>query len=121
GPFALRGGVKDSTFGFGSDLLLMDGKLKFSTDLYGSFTRTPTLKVTGAFEVFRSLYIIAGVSDALNRPGYLSTINGNTNVPIELDRLRYGRDYFVGTILQFSDADLATLLKVYGSLLVTAL
>jgi hypothetical protein len=32
--------------------------------------------------------------------------------------VRYGRDYFIGAALHFDDADLSTLLRVYGALLV---
>jgi phospholipid/cholesterol/gamma-HCH transport system substrate-binding protein len=51
----LRGGIKDSTFGVGADLLLGHGRLRFSADLFGSFTRTPRLKLAAAVAVFRSL------------------------------------------------------------------
>jgi hypothetical protein len=32
--------------------------------------------------------------------------------------VRYGRDYFVGTTLSFTDEDISVLLRVYGALLV---
>ena len=31
--------------------------------------------------------------------------------------MRYGRDYFLGATLQFTDADLASLARIYGALL----
>jgi phospholipid/cholesterol/gamma-HCH transport system substrate-binding protein len=114
----VRGGLKDSTFGLGSDVLLSDGRLRFSADLFGSFQRTPRLKVSAAFAVFRSIYVIAGIDDALNAPGYLPILPDNADVPLDFKKVRYGRDYFVGAALQFTDADLATLLRVYGTLLV---
>jgi len=118
GRYAFRGGLKDSTFGFGADMLLFDGRLKLSADAFGSFQTTPRLKLTGALAVFRSLYVIGGVDDALNRPGYLSIVSGNVGVPTSLDKVRYGRDYFFGTTLQFTDEDVALLLRVYSALLV---
>ena len=118
GRVQFRGGLKDSTFGIGGDLLLGDGRLQLSTDLFGSFTRSPRVKVTAALAVFRSVYIMAGVDDALNSPGDLSIRTGNTDVPGELAKLHYGRDYFLGASIHFDDADLATLLRVYGALLV---
>lgn len=118
GALQVRGGIKDSTFGFGADVLLQRGKLRFSTDLFGSFQRTPRLKLAAAFAVFRSLYVVAGVDDALNEPGYLSINGGNTEVPSDLEKVRYGRDYFLGASLHFSDVDLTTLLRVYGALLI---
>ncbi len=121
GALALRGGIKDSTFGLGADALMLDGALKLSADAYGSFTATPRIKLTGALAVFHSIYVLAGVDDALNTPGYLKVLSGNPGAPQVLDKLRYGRDYFLGTSLQFTDEDLAVLLRVYGAALVGAL
>lgn len=118
GRFAVRGGLKDSTFGAGIDALMLDGRLKLSTDVYGSFQRTPRVKVTGALAVFRSMYVLAGVDDALNTPGYLRIVSGNTQVPRQFDHVRYGRDYFLGATLVVNDADISVLLRVYGALLV---
>lgn len=121
GAIALRAGIKDSTFGAGADVLLMRGRLKFSTDMFGSFDRTPRLKVAAAFAVFKSIYVLAGIDDALNPPGSLQVITGNSPVPGALSEVHYGRDYFFGATLYFNEADLATLLRVYGALLVGAL
>jgi len=121
GPFRLRAGFKESTFGAGTDVLLMGNRLELSADAYGSFTPTPYIKIAGAFAVFSWLYINAGISDVFNSPGYLPILQGNTNVPIQFDTLRYGRDYFLGATLKFTDADFSTLLKVYGTILTTAL
>ncbi len=118
GFMQVRAGLKDSTFGIGADMLLMDGRLRLSADMFGSFYPTPRVKLAGAFAVFRSIYILAGVDDALNEPGELDIITGNTTVPQWFEKLTYGRDYFVGAALHFDDADLATLLRVYGALLV---
>lgn len=114
----LRGGLKDSTFGVGGDALLAAGRLRFSADLFGSFQRTPRLKLSAAFAVFRSIFVIAGIDDALNAPGYLNILPDNAPVPLDFQKVRYGRDYFIGASLHFTDADLATLLRVYGALLV---
>lgn len=118
GPISVRGGIKDSTFGAGIDTLLLDGRLKLSADLYGSFQTTPRLKIAGALAVFRSFYVLAGIDDALNEPGYLPIVTGNAAAPRTFDEVRYGRDYFVGTMLQFTDEDISVLLRVYGALLV---
>ena len=118
GPLSVRGGLKDSTFGIGADMLFLDGRLKVSTDVFGSFQRTPRVKVSGALEVFRSVYVLGGIDDALNKPGYLQIESGGTPVPQQFKSVRYGRDYFLGTMLIFNDADISTLLRVYGALLV---
>ena len=89
--------------------------------MFGAFDRTPRLKITAAFEVLRSAYIIAGIDDALNNPGYLQIVTGNTDVPKQFDTLRFGRDYFLGGTLYFTDEDLATMIRVYGALLVSLL
>jgi phospholipid/cholesterol/gamma-HCH transport system substrate-binding protein len=116
GMFQFRGGLKDSSPGIGMDVLA--GRLKVSADLFGSLDHTPRLKITGAFEVLRSAYIIAGVDDVLNKPGDLQIITGNTDVPIWFENLHFGRDYFLGGTLYFTDEDLATMIRVYGALLV---
>jgi phospholipid/cholesterol/gamma-HCH transport system substrate-binding protein len=116
--FQIRGGVKESTFGFGADVLMRQGRLKLSADLYGSYQYVPRLKLAGALAVFRSIYLIAGIDDVLNEPGYLPIDQGNTDVPKQFEEVRYGRDWFLGAELHFDDADLSTLLRVYGALLV---
>lgn len=116
--FQVRGGIKESTFGFGADVLLQEGRLKFSADMFGSYQKVPRVKLAGALAVFRSIYFVAGIDDALNAPGYLSIRKGNTDVPIQFDQVRFGRDYFLGAELHFDDADLSMLLRVYGALLV---
>ena len=119
GWFQLRGGIKDSNFGIGADALLLGhGKLKFSADFFGSFNPRPDLKLTAALEVFRSVYLLAGIDDVLNKGAYLPIETGSTTVPTTFEKLRYGRDYFLGATLQFTDADLTTLVRVYGALLV---
>jgi hypothetical protein len=97
---------------------MFEGRLKISADLYGAFDATPRLKLAGALAVFRQLYILGGIDDALNSPGYLSIRTGNTDVPTTFDKLRFGRDYFFGATLVLSDADITALLRVYGALLV---
>ncbi len=116
--FQIRGGLKESTFGFGADVLAGRGRLKLSADVYGGYTRTPRVKLAGALAVFRSIYLIAGVDDALTSPGYLSIANVTSEVPVYFDKVRYGRDYFLGATLHFDEADLAVLLRVYGALLI---
>ena len=117
GRLGLRGGIKESTFGLGVDVLFLDARLRMSADLFGAFDRTPRLKLAGAVQVFRDVYILAGVDDALNAPKYLSITSGNTAVPDRFQKLRYGRDYFLGASIHFDDEDLGVLLRVYGAML----
>jgi phospholipid/cholesterol/gamma-HCH transport system substrate-binding protein len=113
----LRAGMKDSTAGVGADVLLFKNRLRISTDLFGSFSRTPRLKVAGAFAIFRSLYVLAGIDDALNDPGELPIRTGNSDVPELFKEFKYGRDYFLGVGLKITDADLTTMLRFYGALI----
>ena len=117
----LRGGIKESTFGLGADILLNKGKLRFESDLFGSFDRTPRLKLAASLAVFRSIYILGGVDDVLNPPGSLRIIAGQTPVPQQFNTLRYGRDYFLGATLHFDDVDLGSIIRTYGALIVGAL
>lgn len=117
GAIQFRAGIKDSTFGAGTDLLLK-GRLKLSADVFGSYYRTPRVKLTAAIAVFEQLYIIGGIDDALNPHAELPVITGNSPVPGFFDTVHYGRDYFLGASLQFSDEDITTLLRLYGALLI---
>ena len=118
GHLNLRGGIKDSTFGVGADVLLNQGRLKLSADLFGSFNDpVPRLKLAAAIEVYRSIFLLGGVDDALNKPGYLSIIEGNTNVPQQFVSLRYGRDWFFGATITVNEDDLASMIRAYGALL----
>jgi phospholipid/cholesterol/gamma-HCH transport system substrate-binding protein len=123
----LRYGLKESTGGIGLDadvpwlqqvLPLGSGELRLSADVFdASFDRDPRLKVAAALRLFHHLYILGGVDDALNKPQYLSILPDGVATPTQFDELRYGRDYFFGGMLRFSDEDLSALLTVGGSAL----
>jgi len=95
-----------------------EGRLRLSADVFGSFYPTPRVKLTGAFAVYRTLYVLAGIDDALNPHEELPIVTGNTAVPNFFRTVHYGRDYFGGIMLQFNDEDLSTLLRLYGALLI---
>ncbi len=116
----LRYGIKESSGGVGVDANLRwwDQSLRLSLDAFdASFDRFPRVKLAMAVEVFRSLYILGGIDDALNAPGRLAINTGTAVVPNQFDTLRYGRDYFFGGMLRFNDEDLAALLTIGGSAL----
>lgn len=120
GPIALRAGIKESMFGAGVDGALGDGRLKLSLDVMeSSFDRVPRVKLAAALAVFRTLYIIGGVDDALVDGAYLpiQPWPAADDVPIQFQELHYGRDFFLGLSLNFSDTDMDRLLFVYGGLL----
>ncbi len=121
GPLQLRGGIKDSTPGIGADLVLHRNHVRLSADLFGNIGDVPDLKMSAAYAVFRGLYVLAGVDNALENPGYLPIRADASPVPEEFNKVRYGRDYFLGAALYFDDQDLATLLRFYGALLASAL
>jgi hypothetical protein len=89
-----------------------------SIDVFdASFDAYPRLKVAAALEVFRGIYILGGIDEALNAPATLSINTGDTDVPIQFEEFRYGRDVFAGAMIRFNDHDLAALLAVGGSAL----
>jgi phospholipid/cholesterol/gamma-HCH transport system substrate-binding protein len=116
----LRYGIKESTGGVGFDATTtwLNRRFNLSLDLFdATFDQLPRVKITGAFEMFRNVYILGGIDELLNDPGELSIITGNdpSGIPIQFEKLHYGRDYFLGAMLRFNDEDLAALLTVAGS------
>ena len=116
--FTLRYGIKESTGGVGADAetTWLNRRLKLSIDAFdATFDRFPRIKIAAAMEVFRHVYILGGVDELLNKPDTLTIVKGNDSVPIQFDTFRFGRDYFFGAMLRFTDDDLAALLSVAGS------
>jgi len=124
GPARVRFGFKDSTIGAGGDLNLFNRRLKLSADVFdATFARAPRVKLAASVEIFKFIYLLAGVDDALNPGGYLPIAPwpAAQDVPQYFEQVRYGRDYFVGGMLNITDADLAVMLRVYGALLLSGL
>jgi phospholipid/cholesterol/gamma-HCH transport system substrate-binding protein len=121
GPLQLRAGIKDSTPGLGADVVLRNNQIRLSADVFGDLQSTPDVKLAAAYGIFRGLYILGGVDSLISTPGYLPIRDDPSPVPNEFKSVRYGRDYFFGLMLNFDDRDLATLLRFYGALLLTAL
>ena len=122
GPFALRFGFKDSEIGAGADLSLWRGRVRLALDLTEApLAQLPRLKLAAALDVFRSIYVVGGIDDALNDGARLNIAPwpAAADVPIALEELRYGRDYFLGVNLAFNEADINTLLRIYGGLVAT--
>ena len=118
GWLTLRYGLKESTGGVGADTSFRwwNRSIKFSADVFdATWDNWPRVKLTAALEIFRYLYVIGGVDDLLNRPQDLPIVEGTGDVPTQFQTFRFGRDYFLGGMLQFNDEDLAALLTVAGS------
>ncbi len=116
----LRYGIKESTGGIGFDAnaTWLNRRLGLSVDLFdATFDQLPRIKITGAIEMFRHVYILGGVDELINNPDTLTIVKGTdpSGVPIQFDTFRFGRDYFAGAMLKFNDEDLAALLTVAGS------
>jgi hypothetical protein len=79
------------------------------------------VKLAAALQVFRTIYVVGGVDDVLTKGTNLAIETGNTNVPTYFESVRYGRDYFLGASLQFSEIELATMLRIYGAMIVALL
>jgi phospholipid/cholesterol/gamma-HCH transport system substrate-binding protein len=119
----LRYGLKESTGGVGvdADFGYMGHNLRLSADVFdATFDQLPRVKLAAAYEVFHHLYVLGGVDELINSPDTLQIVKGNSDVPIQFDTFRFGRDYFFGAMLRFNDEDLAALLTVGGSALGSA-
>ncbi|HVV88550.1 MAG TPA: MlaD family protein [Kofleriaceae bacterium] len=119
GRFALRFGFADSAIGAGADASFFGGHLRLSADVSQSaYGRLPKVKLAAALEVFRSVYVLGGIDDALTGGAELNIAPWppDADVPIALSELHYGRDYFLGFNLAFNDADINRLLRIYGAL-----
>lgn len=121
GKFTFRYGIKESTGGVGVDFNtpLFGRGLRMQMDVYdASFDQWPRVKIAAAYEVFRSVYVLAGVDEVLNQTERLNIDTGNViDEPTQFDQFVYGRDYFFGAMLRINDEDLAALLAIGGSAL----
>ena len=118
GWLTLRYGIKESTGGIGADadFYWWGRNLRLSADIFdATFDKYPRVKVAAAYEMFRHIYVLAGVDELLNEPDTLQIVKGTSDVPIQFDSFRFGRDAFFGAMLRFNDEDLAALLTVGGS------
>jgi phospholipid/cholesterol/gamma-HCH transport system substrate-binding protein len=124
GPMQFRFGIKESSVGAGVDAILMGGRLRLEADLFElSGVRVPRLKVAAALKLFESVYILGGVDDALLDGGEVPVApwpDGN-DVPIQFEKVPYGRDYFLGVNLRFDERDVNSLLLLYGAVLAAVL
>ncbi len=70
GDIIIRGGLMESTFGFGADYYIKGEQLRASIDAWNfngdPDAKNPHLKVTANYTVFKSLFINAGVDDFIN-------------------------------------------------------
>ncbi|MCP4449622.1 MAG: MCE family protein [Myxococcales bacterium] len=111
GPATLRYGFKESTFGAGADVDLIDDRLVVSADIFEfGVADLPRVKLAASLRLFGQLYMLAGLDDALNPGRTIDTSGANdTN---GLSELYLGRDLYFGARLQFSDRDLGMLLRI---------
>jgi len=124
GRFAVRGGLKESVFGVGADAVLGGGRLRISLDaIESSFDRVPRIKVAAALAVFRQVYVIGGIDDALVAGGLqpVQPWPAGADVPTQFEEVHYGRDFFAGLELRFTDTDINRLLLVYGGVIAALL
>lgn len=118
---AFRFGIKESTGGIGADFYWFNDRLKMNVDAFdATFDRLPRLKVTAAYQLFRYLYILGGIDDALNDHGEFALEPGPYDPPIQFEEFHYGRDFFAGAQLKFNDRDLSALLFIGGAAVAAA-
>jgi hypothetical protein len=118
GPLVFRYGLKESSFGAGTDFELIDKRLELSVDVF-EFGQAdqPHLKVAATYRAFGQLYILGGLDDVLNPSRNYTIAPVGTEVPKTFDDFYLGRDYFLGASLRFTDRDLAGLLRIGGDAL----
>ncbi len=120
----IRFGLKESTFGFGADGFFLGDRLRLSADVYApSFTDLPRMKLAAALQVFRKIYILGGIDDALHAPTSvpIAPWPSDQDVPTQFEELRFGRDAFLGFELRFTDEDINSLVAIYGAALIGSL
>ncbi len=121
GPLAVRAGLRESVFGVGVDAVLGEGRLRMSLDaMQSDFSSLPRIKLIAALQVFRAMYVTAGVDDALN-PSTDLPIGPSSPEPHTFSGLHYGRDAVLGLELRFRDPDVSALLRLYGVLIAALL
>ncbi len=112
-PFTFRMGIKESTGGVGLDLDL--GPLDVTADLFDfRYDAFPRLRLVALFNLYKYLYILGGIDDALNESDEITIAGGDVSGEF-VDHYNFGRDYFAGAMIRFTDDDLKTLLFVAGS------
>ena len=115
----LRYGIKESTGGIGADVdLVLVGSRPAAVDrrVRRHVRQVPARQadrgVRGVPPRLRARRRRRAAQHAA-RPA--SIVKGDSQVPIQFDTFRYGRDYFFGGMLRFNDEDLSALLAVGGS------
>jgi phospholipid/cholesterol/gamma-HCH transport system substrate-binding protein len=116
-----RVGIKESTGGLGADIDFWDQRITLTIDLFDFLAENnPRLKVWGAIEFFKHMWLVAGLDDLLNGPGS-QRVPGVTCLPATPNTFcQDGRTFFFGLQLTFNDEDLKALLTVGGSALAGA-
>lgn len=125
--FTGRLGIKESTGGFGGDIDFWKQRFLLRIDLFDfAGNQYPRLKVLAALELFKHVWLAAGIDDPLNatRNGK-EAIYGPTGITCgtgitPASWCQGGFDFFAGLQLSFNDEDLRSLLAVGGSALGSA-
>ena len=116
GPITFRYGLKESSMGAGTDLQLIDSRLTLSADIFElAVADRPRVKLAASLRLFGKLYILGGLDDIFNE-GRTLTADG-PGTPKTLSEIYLGRDFYLGAGLEFSDRDLAALMRIGGGAL----
>jgi phospholipid/cholesterol/gamma-HCH transport system substrate-binding protein len=106
----LRIGIIESTGGVGADLHLFDDHLQISANFF-DFARIgtnllPQAKLWANVNFLDHIYVTGGLNDLLNAPVTVTYPGGS--------KYSYGRDFFLGAGLYFTDQDLKTIIGGTG-------
>jgi len=108
-------------FSISINAVLNERQLKLSLDaMQSDFSTVPRIKLIAALQVFRAMYVTAGVDDVLN-PSVDLPIGPSAPEPHTFSGLHYGRDAVLGLELRFRDPDVSALLRLYGVLIASLL
>jgi phospholipid/cholesterol/gamma-HCH transport system substrate-binding protein len=100
-----RFGIIESSGGVGVDFNFFNDVLAIKTDIFNfgnQALRYPRLRITANVTLFQHLFLSGGMDDAFNPP-VRSTLD---------NKLIYGRDFFLGAGVAFTDDDLKGILSV---------
>ena len=120
---SFRFGIKESTGGIGMDGQWFDDSLKLSVDVFDTtFDAVPRLKVAAAYSMFKHIFLVAGIDDALNDHKVVVPANAppTDGIPVAFESVHFGRSAFFGAYVQFNDLDLTALLTIGSGILMAA-
>jgi hypothetical protein len=78
--------------------------------------------VAAAYSMFKHIFLVAGIDDALNDHKVVVPANAppTDGIPVAFESVHFGRSAFFGAYVQFNDLDLTALLTIGSGILMAA-